>query len=135
MRSRVILSRVLFLLYLVAIAFLLFATADSLPTISRTIWGLPTDKVAHFIMFLPFPILAFLSCDITTKKAWHSILLVLSLLVAGCVVALLTEYFQGLTGYRTSDIEDFKMDAIALSISSLFVLVVDVTKLPKSKKK
>lgn len=135
MRSRVILSRVLFFLYLCAIAFLLFATAESLPSISRTIFGLPTDKVAHFIMFLPFPLLAFMSSDVVTRKIWHSFLLVFIILAVGVGVALLTEYLQGLTSYRTQDIQDFNADLLALTVSSVFVLLVDIAKQPKSKRR
>lgn len=133
MRSRVILSRVLFVLYLCAIALLLFTTNESLPSVSKTILGMQTDKVAHFILFLPFPILGFLSCDIRTVRFWHSLMLVLAIFVAGSIIAGLTEYVQGLTGYRSADIADFKTDLVALAVSSLVVLATDVAQLPKIK--
>ena len=55
--------RVAFYLYLIAIAVLCFGKFSDLPSVSNTILGIPTDKVVHFVMFFPFPILAFLAYD------------------------------------------------------------------------
>ena len=133
MRSRVILSRIVFFLYLVAICFLLFATSDSLPSVSSTIWGLPTDKVAHFLMFFPFPILAFMSSDRYSKKIWHPFLFAVVLAVLGGAVAAITESIQGLLGYRSAELADFKVDLVAIALSSLMVLAVDLGCLLKHK--
>ena len=53
-----ILSRVLFLMYLGAIALLCFISGEKIPDIQREIFGIPTDKLVHFFMFLPFPVLS-----------------------------------------------------------------------------
>ena len=50
-----------FIIYLIAVFVLCFIKGENLPEVERSIFGLPMDKVAHFIMFLPFPILASLS--------------------------------------------------------------------------
>ena len=55
---KTILARILFLLYLGAIALLCFMHVDKLPDVQKFIFGIPTDKIVHFGMFLPFPILA-----------------------------------------------------------------------------
>ena len=126
MRSRVLLSRIVFFLYLVAICFLLFATSDDLPNISSTMWGLPTDKVAHFLMFFPFPILAFMSSDKVSKKIWHCLLFAVVLFALGTAVAAITETIQGLLGYRSAELSDFKVDILAMGISSVLVMAVDL---------
>lgn len=135
MKSRIVLSRILFVLYLIAIAFLLFATSDQLPNIKKSLLGIQTDKVAHFLMFTPFPILAFLSTDIVSKKWWHSVLAVLIIFVVGAAIAAFTEYVQGLTDYRVADIEDFKADLLGMTLTSVIVLVVDMAKLPKKSRR
>lgn len=134
MRSRVILSRIVFFLYLIAICFLLFATADNLPSISSTIWGLPTDKVAHFLMFFPFPILAFMSSNRVSKKIWHPLLFALVLFALGGAVAAITESIQGLLGYRSAELSDFKVDVLAMGISAVLVMAVDLGCLLKNKR-
>jgi len=97
-------------------------------------FGFPTDKVVHFMMFLPFPILAFLSSSYVAKKWWQSILYVLLLFAIGCAIAAITETVQGMLGTRTADIKDFDADIIALGISSVLVMTVDLVCLPAKKK-
>lgn len=130
---KTILARILFFLYLMAIAFLCFMHVDKLPDVQKFILGIPTDKVAHFLMFLPFPILAYLAYDHLTNKVWSAILFALATFVIGCLLAYGTEYVQGRLPYRSMDIKDFKADALALAISSVFVFIIDVTHLKKRK--
>ena len=130
---KTILARILFFLYLVAIAFLCFMHVDKLPDVQKFILGIPTDKMAHFLMFLPFPILAYLAYDHLTNKVWSAILFALATFVIGCLLAYGTEYVQGRLPYRSMDIKDFKADALALAISSVFVFIIDVTHLKKRK--
>ena len=130
---KTILARILFFLYLVAIAFLCFMHVDKLPEVQKYLFGIPTDKLAHFLMFLPFPILAYLAYDHLTNKVWSAILFALATFVIGCLLAYGTEYVQGRLPYRSMDIKDFKADALALAISSVFVFIVDVTHLKKRK--
>jgi VanZ family protein len=126
---KTILSRILFLLYLCAIAFLCFMHVDKLPEVQKSIMGIPTDKIVHFLMFLPFPILAYLAYDHMTKKMWAAVLFALITLVSGLLIAYGTEYVQGTLPYRSMDMSDFKADAIAVAISSVFVFIIDITHL------
>ena len=71
------LARILFFLYLAAVAFLCFMHVDKLPDVQKFIFGIPTDKIAHFLMFLPFPILAYLAYDHLTNKLSHAFLFAL----------------------------------------------------------
>ena len=118
---KTILARILFFLYLAAIAFLCFMHVDKLPDVDKFLFGIPADKLAHFLMFLPFPILAYLAYDHLTNRFWSAVL------------AYGTEYVQGKLPYRSMDINDFKADALALAISSVFVFIIDVTHLQKRK--
>ncbi len=124
---KTILARILFILYLAAIAFLCFMHVDKLPEVQRTIFGIPTDKLAHFLMFLPFPILAYLAYDHLTNKVWSAVLFAVCTLTIGLLIAYGTEYVQGKLPYRTMDMADFKADAIAIAISTVGVFIIDVT--------
>lgn len=124
--AKTILSRILFILYLAAIAFLCFMKVDKLPQIQRLILGIPADKVAHFLMFLPFPILAFLAYDHVTDKPWRCVLFAVVNFLCGAAVALLTEYIQGLLPYRSRDLADFQVDLLAIGASTLLVFIVDI---------
>lgn len=131
MSTKTILARVLFFIYLAAIAFLCFMHVDKIPDLQKTILGIPTDKVAHFIMFLPFPILTFLAYDHLTNKAWNAILFAVLTFLAGAAIAALTEYVQGLLPYRSKDFSDFRADLLALLISTAGVFLVDISNLKK----
>ena len=48
-----------FCIYIGAILYLCLTKPDNLPQTEFLIFGLPADKVAHFTMFLPFPILMY----------------------------------------------------------------------------
>lgn len=120
--------KALLLVYFVTVAYLCFGHFDNLPQVSRYIFGIPTDKVVHFVMFLPFPILVFLAIDRFTTKPWHSLLMMCGTFLVGCMLAAGTEYGQSLLTYRSCDVKDFRADMIALSISSLIVFIIDILK-------
>ena len=129
--TKTILARILFILYLAAIAFLCFMHADKLPDMQKTFLGIPSDKVAHFLMFLPFPILAFLAYDHATNKFWSALLFAVLTFAVGAGIAWLTEYIQGMLPYRSRDLSDFRADLLALGISTLGVFITDITHLPR----
>ncbi|MBO4341004.1 MAG: VanZ family protein [Bacteroidales bacterium] len=127
-----LLFKVVFYLYLVIVAVLCFGNFHSLPSVSKTILGIPTDKVAHFIMFFPFPILAFLAYDKFTKDRKSVILFAIVTLLAGCFLAVGTELGQKLlTDYRHGDPTDALADFIALLSGSVIATWLDLKKLRK----
>lgn len=131
--TKTILSRILFFLYLVAIAFLCFMHLDKMPEVQRYIFGIRTDKVVHFLMFLPFPILAFLAYDHATNKFWSALLFAVLTMAVGAGIAWGTEYIQGMLPYRTRDMADLRADLLALGISTLGVFIIDISNLSKRK--
>lgn len=128
-----IIARMLSIFYILAVCLLCFAKIDGAVTVTPVIFGLPSDKLAHFIMFFPFPMLAFLSFDKKNRKPLHSLLFVLAVLIVGCCFAAGTELVQGWLGYRSSDRADFIADCISIAISGLIVLIIDIN-IPCSKK-
>ena len=131
-RRQLTVARILLALYLAALLWLCFGHFDTMPDVKRYIWGIPTDKIVHFLMFFPFPILAFLAFDGYSAKPWLSVLGTVATFAAGILLAVGTEVGQArLTTYRSGDVNDFKADLLALGISSLIVLLINFRKLRK----
>jgi VanZ family protein len=131
--TRAIIFRILTILYVVAVAWLCFANLSKVSQMPRTLFGLPIDKVVHFLMFFPFPILAFLAYDHLTQTPWQALAALISICAIGGIFAGLTEIIQGQLSYRTKDINDFGADCLAIGLSGLLVFVIDVLKMRKKK--
>ena len=124
--------RVAFYVYLIAVAVLCFGSFNSLPEVSKTILGIPTDKVVHFCMFLPFPILAFLAYDKFTGDRRKVLLFALVTFLIGCILAAGTELGQAfLTKHRNGDALDFLADFLAILTGSAIATWIDLRKLPE----
>ena len=124
MQKRNIIGLILLLVYLGAVAWCCFGHFDNLPSVQKEFFGIPTDKIVHFIMFLPFPVLSFWAFDYKAGKPWKSVLLVFILFLLGCIIAAATEIGQYYTSYRSSDPRVFAADILALAISSVAIIVI-----------
>ena len=116
----------IFCLYLGAIAFLCFMKTDSVPEMQFTIFGLQTDKIAHFCMFAPYPILAFQTFHEQESTIWQEMLLLGILVISGAGLAYGTEQLQGLTDYRSYEMADFHADTLGLAAGTAAVLLQTV---------
>ena len=122
--KRTVVFQILTVLYVALVAVLCFANLKSPTDVPRTIFGLESDKVAHFAMFFPFPILAFLSFRTKGMGLGATLGLIVLIFAVGCLLAGATEYIQGLLPYRTKDTFDLKADMLGMIISSLIVFVI-----------
>lgn len=116
-RKRVYIA--LFIIYIVAVAALCFMKTDGLPQVERTFFGLPMDKVAHFVMFMPFPILATLAFVHKETPSLRAIAVLLLILAVGAGAAYGTEQIQSMTDYRSYDITDFYADMAGMGTGAL----------------
>ena len=130
-RTRSLLFKLAMLLYVVAVAYLCFANFHKLPEAPRTLCGIPTDKIVHFCMFFPFPILAFFAYDRLTETPLQALAALLCICAFGGIFAGLTELIQGALPYRSQDVHDFSADLLSIGISGLLVFVYDVSKMKK----
>lgn len=131
-KGQKILFQVLFFLYVAGVLFLCFGKFDQAPSISWTLFGIPNDKLVHFCMFFPFPILAFLAFDKYTESVRSTLLFSGLTFIAGCLLAMGTEWGQAhLTDYRSGDPYDLLADGIALTLSTLIVIYWDIRKQKK----
>ncbi len=111
-----------FCIYIGAILYLCLTKPDNLPQTEFLIFGLPADKVAHFTMFLPFPVLMHLMFLDSSRTRWKDLLVLVASLALGTGAAFGTEWLQALTQYRSSDINDAYADMKGLAIGALIVI-------------
>ena len=133
--NRAIIFRILMILYIFAVGYLCFNNYKDMPDdLPKMLLGIPIDKIAHFCMFLPFPILGFFAFDHERWTVMQTIGKILELAAYGCIFAGFTELVQSLLPYRTEDLADFKADAIAICLASLIVFIVDIFFIKHNKK-
>lgn len=120
--------KLLLLSYIAVVAYLCFGKFDNIPNVAKELWGIPMDKIVHFCMFFPFPIITYLAFDNKTTKARHSIILSIGILFIGLVMAAGTEIIQSKISYRSGDRNDLIANILALSISTLIIFIIDIYK-------
>ena len=112
----------IFVLYVAAVLFCCFVRFESLPEVGRSFLGIPADKAAHFLMFLPWPALFSLAFPGMLKKGVTGT--IAAIFILGFVFAASTEAGQYFTTYREGDLKDLLADTIGLLVGSLVVPVI-----------
>lgn len=123
-----ILARIAFFLYLAVLFFLCFGRFPQSPDMPSELLGIPIDKIVHFCMFLPFPVLAILAFGRKTETVRQSAAAVAVAFLLGCLLAVLTEGGQTLTDYRTGDLLDLAADLTGLVAGALAIFLIDIRK-------
>ena len=121
-----IISRLLMLLYVVAVCLLCFLHLGNGFDMASGWLGLPKDKVVHSLMFLPFPVLMYMAFHRQSGKAGSFIMFMILTLIIGAAAGGGIELLQEATGYRSCDIADFRADCIGLFVGSIAVLLYAV---------
>lgn len=120
-------SAFLLCVYIVTVAALCFMKPSSLPQVELDFFGIPMDKVVHFIMFLPFSILAYMTFWPADAGKIRKMAVLLVIVIFGAGMAVATERIQAMTGYRTGDIMDFAFDMTGIltgaALTALFILL------------
>ena len=127
-RKQLLFARILFLLYLIAVAWLCFGRFDNTPDVPLSFFGIPTDKLVHFAMFLPFPVLTFFAFNRYSEKFLKSFLWLWLTFFIGALIAAGTEIGQGLTEYRSADTLDYLADLIGLGTGTIAVILLMIRK-------
>jgi VanZ family protein len=127
-RRQLILARIVFAVYILAVLVLCFGKFEGTEDVPMDLWGIPTDKVVHFLMFFPFPALAYLAFDRYKGNRSSSFLWAGVAFLAGCAYAAVTELIQSRLSYRSGDPVDFQADFLALAACSVFILIIILLK-------
>ena len=124
MKSRYIITSAILWGYVAAVMFLiLFDFSDiNMSEVPTTILGVPTDKIAHFLMFLSFPII------IGIYRIYHRRIKLLQhnivILTLGVAFAITTELLQlSLTSYREFDMYDIVADICGIIIGLIIIKI------------
>lgn len=120
MNRKQLISVIVFCLYIAAVAYLCFARPDDMPQLPQLWLGLPADKVGHFLMFMPFPLLGYLTFEVKGMSVGRKLFLIAILIVFGAGMALGTEYVQARLEYRSSENSDLLADGIGLITGGIF---------------
>ena len=120
MKNARILKIILFLAYVATVAWLCFGTFKPGPDIPRDILGIPTDKVVHFLMFLPFPLLGTLAFDF--RSWWRA--LSMSTLLANLMAFTFEQLQSRLTTVRITDPSDLNANFLGISLGLLITILI-----------
>lgn len=132
MRNKKLILRILFFVYLAVVLYLCFGKFESTPDVPRSLLGIPADKLVHFCLFFPFPVLAFLALDKYTETPKSTFLFSGITWVLGLMLAIGTEWGQAhLTTWRTGDPLDLVADILGITLSTLLVIFWDLSKQKK----
>lgn len=123
MNRKQLISVIVFCLYIAAVAYLCFARPDDMPQLPQLWLGLPADKVGHFLMFMPFPLLGYLTFEVKEMSVGRKLFLIAILIVFGAGMALGTEYVQARLEYRSSENSDLLADGIGLITGGIFTFI------------
>ena len=112
--------RIIGLVYLGALAYLLFSATDKLPTISDWHFFIPADKLVHLCMFFPSPVILYFSIANQNSRTWVVVMCaMLCILFAGG-----TELLQNLSPSRSMELLDFVADCTGIVLSSVLLPLV-----------
>ena len=118
------LAILLFALYLATVAYLCFLKPGSIPVLRQFIFGIPTDKIIHFMMFLPYPFLAYTSFRPDRKGICAHLIVLAAILIVGAAMSMGVERLQIAAG-RNYDIKDFYANiagmAAGAAITTVFI--------------
>lgn len=116
-----IFARMAFFPYLAVVLFLCFWPFKDTGALPGRWLGIPTDKLAHVCLFLPYAILLWLGFSPPGKKP--SLRNAALIFASGVLLACLTELGQALTAYRSGDLLDLVADGIGLLAGTLFIML------------
>ena len=85
-------------------------------------FGIPTDKIAHFVMFAPFPILASLAFIPEKYGKFRKVLGIIAIAALGAVTAAATEQIQEVLGYRCYETKDMMADLIGIAAGAVAMM-------------
>lgn len=109
--------------YFAAVLVLCLVRPQQIPALSKVIWGIEADKIVHFLMFLPYPLISYIAFRPSGQRKWSHILVVLVLLALGTGLAMGTEQLQGLSEYRSYELKDFYADTAGMGFTSLIIIL------------
>lgn len=95
---------------------------NNVPNVTGTWFGLPADKVAHLLMFVPFIPLSFFTFTKRDTPLVRNLILLVVLMIVGGATAYATELIQDILSYRAYDLLDLLSDCIGLAAGYAIIM-------------
>ena len=105
--------------YFATVLVLCLIRPEYIPDAEIRIWGIPADKILHFLMFLPYPVIAYTAFRPESGRKWLHLLVLLAVFAVGIGLAMATEKLQGLSEYRAYEVTDFYADVLGMECCSI----------------
>lgn len=118
--------------YFAVVLALCLAKPGQIPALEKSIWGIPADKIAHFLMFLPYPYIAYTAFRPAEYARQRHLMVLIAVLAAGTGIAMGTERLQALSDYRSYEIGDFYADVIGMTVSSIIAAIYIILRKDKT---
>lgn len=123
MNRRRYIAAIVLCVYIAAVAVLCFIRQDNAPSVNFTFLGIASDKIAHFLMFLPFTPIAYAAFRPDSRRIMPHLLVLLAVMMAGAGLAAGTERIQAALEYRSGDIIDFAADMAGMAAGCIFTVI------------
>ena len=124
-------SSVIFCLYILAIGIICFTRPENIPSITFDWFGLPVDKLIHCLMFIPFPILSYMTL-VPERYGWPAkTACIITIAIFGTGISYMTEIVQSMLGYRSFEITDLAADIAGICTGLLIISAGLAVKLRK----
>lgn len=119
----VLIFKLLFLLYLSAVFFLcLYTFKDTGIDLSLYFFGIRADRIAHFIMFLPYPFSAWYAIEGWFKKVFGRYDIAM-LVLSGIMLAFVAETLQNINPNRDFDPADILANITGVLTGTILLLI------------
>lgn len=122
-RGARILVKVLFLIYLGMVLFFCFFNFSNTDLeLPKTFLGIPIDKVVHFVMFLPYPFIGWLTYRYSRHLGRYKEFALSMTFITGLLFAVFTELAQKyMFEPRSGEFLDFVADFCGIAVGSIII--------------
>ena len=117
--------------YFAAVLLLLTARPEHMPEFQWLLWGIPADKIGHFLIFIPYPVIAYTAFRPADGGKLRRLMVLVAVLATGIALAMGTERLQGLIEYRSYEVEDFYADVLGMEVSGIIAALYIICKKEK----
>ena len=126
MRDRIhYIIKSLFYIYILGLCFCCFWNFRGSIDLGTEWWGIPKDKIVHFFLFFPFPIVFYLAFPKLRNSPRRYLKFSILALATGVATGLAIEIIQGWSGYRSCDMTDLLADFCGLAAAVLILQVFE----------
>lgn len=115
-----------FIVYICAVCFFcLYHFSGEDLNLSEYIWGIRKDRIAHFLMFLPYPFVCWLFFNYNKHIKIYKQYTFATILLSGIALGAITEAAQEMfTSYRDGDPYDLGADITGIVVGTVLVYLL-----------